>query len=389
MSEKKEKRKSQYFDLTLLFMVLFIVAFGLVMVYSTSSYSASLQFEGNSLYFLRKQIISVVVGLFAMVVMTFFPLKLLQKLYGAAYLFSAATVLLILTKLGYTANGATRWLRIFGFSIQVAEICKFCGIIFVAALLAKMGPNTRKGWKGFFFPMIPIWFVCLLLYGITDNLSSAIIVCLIGVFMILVSEKKNIWPIIFLSLVGVVCVFTVLLVVKGWLPASASFRLERVLAWLDPEAYADGKGMQILQSLYGIGSGGIWGKGLGKSMQKLGFLPEAQNDMIFSIICEELGLVGGLSVIVMFTVLLWRIRDIAVHSRNYFGNLLVTGVFCHIAIQVILNIAVVTNTIPNTGISLPFISYGGCSVIFLLAEIGLVMNVGRSAQFTSEETNEA
>ncbi len=146
--------------------------------------------------------------------------------------------------------------------------------------------------------------------------------------------------------------------------------------------------MQILQSLYGIGSCGVWGEGLGKSMQKLGFLPEAQNDMIFSIICEELGLVGGLSVIMMFILLLWRIRDITAHSKDYFGNMLVSGIFIHIAIQVILNICVVTNTIPNTGISLPFISYGGSSVIFLMAEIGIVMNVGSHVRFVEEEADE-
>ena len=159
------------------------------------------------------------------------------------------------------------------------------------------------------------------------------------------------------------------------------FRGERVLAWINPEAYADGKGFQPIQSLYGIGSGGIWGKGLGKSIQKLGFLPEAHNDMIFSIICEELGLFGGLAIIIMFILMLWRIRDISSHITNTYENLLLCGVFTHIAMQVILNIAVVTNTIPNTGISLPFISYGGSSVIFLLAEIGIVMRVGRNCVF--------
>lgn len=155
------------------------------------------------------------------------------------------------------------------------------------------------------------------------------------------------------------------------------FRSERILAWIDPEKYAQGKGFQTLQALYAIGSGGIWGKGLGQSMQKLEFLPEAQNDMIFSIICEELGLFGAIAVILMFTMLLWRMMVIANNAPDLFGALLVVGVMGHIAIQAILNIAVVTNTVPNTGISLPFISYGGSSVIFLLIEIGLVLNVAR------------
>ena len=151
----------------------------------------------------------------------------------------------------------------------------------------------------------------------------------------------------------------------------------RILAWLNPEDYASGTGFQTLQALYAIGSGGIFGKGLGQSMQKLGFLPEAQNDMIFSIICEELGLFGGIAVILLFVLLIWRFMVIANNSSDLFGALLVVGVMGHIAIQVILNIAVVTNTIPNTGISLPFISYGGSSVMFLMVEIGLVLSVAK------------
>ena len=159
--------------------------------------------------------------------------------------------------------------------------------------------------------------------------------------------------------------------------AELDFRSNRILAWLNPEDYATGTGFQTLQSLYAIGSGGIFGKGLGQSIQKLGFLPEAQNDMIFSIICEELGLFGGIAVILLFVILCWRFMVIANNAPDLFGALLVVGVMGHIAIQVILNIAVVTNTIPNTGISLPFISYGGSSVMFLLIEIGMVLSVAR------------
>ena len=159
-----------------------------------------------------------------------------------------------------------------------------------------------------------------------------------------------------------------------------SFRFKRILAWLEPEKYPSDVGYQTLQSLYAIGSGGIWGKGLGQSMQKLDFIPEAQNDMIFSIICEELGLFGAFAIMLMFVMLLWRMMIIANNANDLYGSLLVIGVMGHIAIQVILNIGVVTNTIPNTGISLPFISYGGSSVLFLLAEIGLVISVASRIQ---------
>ena len=159
-----------------------------------------------------------------------------------------------------------------------------------------------------------------------------------------------------------------------------NYRGERILAWLNPEAFISDTGYQTLQALYAIGSGGIWGKGLGQSMQKLGFIPEAQNDMIFSIICEELGLFGAVAIIMMFLMLIWRLMVIANNAPDLFGALLVVGVMGHMAIQVILNIAVVTNTIPNTGISLPFISYGGTAVLFQLAEIGLVLNVAKRIQ---------
>lgn len=185
---------------------------------------------------------------------------------------------------------------------------------------------------------------------------------------------------ILLGIVGVaVAALAVFVIVKlnESQSASVGVRGGRILAWLDPEAYASGKGFQTLQALYAIGSGGILGKGLGQSKQKLGFMPEAQNDMIFSIICEELGLFGAVSILIMFLLLIWRFMVIANNASDLFGALLVVGVMGHIAIQVILNVAVVTNTIPNTGISLPFISYGGSSVMFLLAEIGLVLSVGR------------
>lgn len=155
------------------------------------------------------------------------------------------------------------------------------------------------------------------------------------------------------------------------------FRMNRFKVWLEPEKYSREGGFQVLQALYAIGSGGIFGKGLGQSVQKLGFVPEAQNDMIFTIICEELGLFGAVSVILMFLFMIWRFMVIANNSTDLFGSLIVVGVLAHISIQVILNIAVVTNTIPNTGITLPFISYGGTSILFLMIEMGLVLSVSR------------
>ncbi len=242
-----------------------------------------------------------------------------------------------------------------------------------------MGRSVRTG-KGFLAVLAVPLPICALVWQVTENLSSAIIIFGIAALMLFVSTPDY-KRFVALGLAGIAGGFgAVKLIVKLSESADASklgVRGTRILAWLDPEAYASGKGFQTLQALYAIGSGGILGKGLGQSMQKLGFLPEAQNDMIFSIICEELGLFGAISVIIMFILLIWRFMVIANNAPDLFGALLVVGVLGHIAIQVILNVAVVTNSMPNTGISLPFISYGGSAVLFLLIEIGIVLSVGR------------
>ena len=199
-----------------------------------------------------------------------------------------------------------------------------------------------------------------------SNLSTAIIILGIAAALVFVASPKYAQ---FLGMGAAAAGF------MGIFLALESYRLERLAIWRNPEKYE--KGYQTLQGLYAIGSGGLFGRGLGKSVQKLGFLPEAQNDMIFSIICEELGLTGAFFLIVIFGLLMWRLMVIALHCRELQGTLLCVGIMSHMAIQVILNIAVVTNTIPNTGITLPFISYGGTSVVFLLGEMGLALSVSR------------
>ncbi len=380
-NQRRSKPAGQdiFFDYTLLFVVLFLLAFGLVMLYSASSYDASLHYEGDSAYFLKRQAISTVMGLVAMILVANIPYHFWERFAAIGVIISIVLIFLVMTPLGYEANGARRWIRILGFSIQPAEVAKLAIILFLASLICKMGRKTRS-WKGFFTVLMVPAIIAVLVWQITENMSSAIIIFGIAVLMLYVSSPDY-KRFILLGVVGVaVCVLAVFLIVKLSESQSASavgVRGGRILAWLDPEAYASGKGFQTLQALYAIGSGGILGKGLGQSKQKLGFMPEAQNDMIFSIICEELGLFGAISILLMFLLLIWRFMVIANNATDLFGALLVVGVMGHIAIQVILNVAVVTNTIPNTGISLPFISYGGSSVMFLLAEIGLVLSVGR------------
>lgn len=378
-SKRRRKEQSEYFfDYSLLFIVLFLLGFGLVMIYSASSYEAFQEFK-DAAFYLKKQLVAIVIGLVMMILVANIPYHFWERFYLLGYVVSMALVPLVLTPLGIESHGARRWIQIpvIGLNLQPAEVAKLGMILFLAVMVCKMGKGVRT-MRGFIFMVLLPMPVVLEVYLITRNLSSAIIILGISVLMVFVASpdyKK--FVIMGLAGVAAVALLVFAIVSSG---GEGGFRSERIVAWLDPESQAQGKGFQTLQALYAIGSGGIWGKGLGKSMQKLSFLPEAQNDMIFSIICEELGLFGAIAIILMFIMLLWRMMVIANNATDLFGAMLVVGVMGHIAIQAILNIAVVTNTIPNTGISLPFISYGGSSVMFLLIEIGLVLSVAKRIQ---------
>ena len=227
-------------------------------------------------------------------------------------------------------------------------------------------------------------FLALLAYVCTDNLSTAIIIFCITVGMIFVAHPKTR---IFLILAAVAIAFLAILVfvIGQSVKETDDFRLNRIIAWLHPENATGTAAYQTIQALYAIGSGGFLGRGLGNSIQKLGSVPEAQNDMIFSIICEELGIVGGVILLLLFGYLLYRLCFIAQNAQDLFGSLIVSGIFIHIALQVILNIAVVVNLMPNTGVTLPFISYGGTSIMFLMAEMGLALSVSRQIKLKTPE----
>ncbi|MDY5000076.1 MAG: putative peptidoglycan glycosyltransferase FtsW [Lachnospiraceae bacterium] len=378
---RNDKHKP-YVDYTLIYILLLLLGFGLIMVYSTSSYTASItQATGNDpYYFLRKQANATIIGLILMVIVSFIPHRVYTRFANLAMYVSIVLIFLILTPLGYEANGAKRWIRIGGISLQPAEVAKVAVILYMTVTIVKnkdMFDDIKSIIKNTILPIIS----CLLVFLLTRNLSSAIIIAAICIIMMYVVDKNNKRYLI--GAVALGCIAVIAIIVALSIPDSpdVGFRMSRIKAWRNPEAYSDTIGYQTLQSLYAIGSGGFFGKGLGQSSQKLGFIPEAQNDMIFSIICEELGLFGGVCVIAMFIVLLYRMWIIANSAPDMYGMLLVTGVMAHIAVQVVLNIAVVTNVIPNTGISLPFISYGGSSVMFLLAEMGMVIGVARSIDF--------
>ncbi len=371
---KRKKNEEHFFDYTLLFIVLFLLGFGLVMLYSTSSYEASLNLNDGG-YYLKRQAGATALGLVAMVVVALIPYRFWERFAMFGYVATIIAIFLVKSPLGYSSGGATRWFKVFGLSVQPAEIAKIAIILFLASFICKMGKaiNTVKGFGIILAIPLPI---SGLIYVLTNNLSSAIIVFGIVAVMLFVATNDY-KKFVLLFLAGAAMVAVIIFLVVSQENDGMGFRGERILAWLNPEAHASGKGFQTLQALYAIGSGGIFGKGLGQSMQKLGFIPEAQNDMIFSIICEELGLFGAISIILLFMILVWRCVVIANNASDMFGALLVVGVMGHLSIQVILNIAVVTNTIPNTGITLPFISYGGSSILFLLSEIGLVLSVSK------------
>ena len=375
-SRRGRSNSENFMDYCLLFIVLFLLAFGLLMVYSTSSYDANLD-VGDSAYYLKKQIFATIVGLVAMIFVANIPYHFWERFAVIGYLVSVVLILLIIP-FGHEANGAKRWLYIGPISLQPAEVAKLCMILFLSSMICTMGKQIRYR-KGFWMVILVPMPIALMIWKITQNMSSAIIVVGIAVLMLFVAcpDYKRFILLGLATAAGAALIVFVIVQMGASQTDSLDFRGARILAWLDPEAYANGKGFQTIQALYAIGSGGVMGKGLGASMQKLGFLPEAQNDMIFSIICEELGLFGGYAVMIMFILLIWRLMVISNNAPDLFGALLAVGVMGHIAIQVILNIAVVTNTIPNTGISLPFISYGGSSVMFLLIEIGLVLSVAR------------
>lgn len=265
--------------------------------------------------------------------------------------------------MGSSINGSRRWLTLGPLSFQPSEFAKVAVILFLT-WMAEKTKQKLSSWK--FMVMVFVGVLPIVALVGSNNLSTAVIILGIAVILIFVTNPR------YLPFVGVAGAGTVLVAVFLSLE---SYRLERLAIWRNPEAYE--KGFQTIQGLYAIGSGGIFGKGIGSSLQKLGFVPEAQNDMIFSIICEETGLVGACLVILAFGLLIWRLMVTAVHAQDLAGTLIASGIMGHIAIQVILNIAVVTNTIPNTGITLPFISYGGTSVAFLLAEMGLALSVTR------------
>ena len=367
MAKRKKKRRAknqvQYFDYGLLIIVIMLLAFGLVMLYSTSAYNASLRFEDPT-HYVKRQVAAMGLGFVAMAFFIKVNYRVWRIFTYPLCIFAFILCVLVIFA-GNAKYGQSRWFSIAGINVQPSEIAKIAVILLMAMI-------CQKFYRDFRGRQIIRLFIGLAIYSapiIYNNLSTAIIIMGIAFIMVFVASP-DVRTFILLALMAVVGVAAVIAFGQG-------YRSTRIEVWKHPDLYDEG--YQTLQGLYAIGSGGLFGKGLGESFQK-GFVPEAQNDMIFSIICEELGIFGAICVIVIYILLLWRLMIIAINARERYGSFLCIGIMAHIALQVILNIGVVTNTIPNTGITLPFISYGGSALLILMSEMGLALSVSKGIE---------
>ncbi|MBO4390433.1 MAG: FtsW/RodA/SpoVE family cell cycle protein [Lachnospiraceae bacterium] len=443
--KEQEKWKKSYFDFTILFLVFCLCAFGLVMLYSTTSYTDVVVKKTSEYSTMLHQAIYVVAGFAVLIVVSLFDYHWMVKLSPVIYFAGIVLTLLLWTPLGIERNGEVRWLDFYFATLQPAEVVKISLITFLPLLFshlyAKRKPMARiekyrnridgitvhtwlgdkilgflenamnvkpqtydkwekfiTGWENFWstedtkHPKIRALLVLLLRIVITmvfigvptflivkGNLSSGITIFMIGMVMFYVAADHG-WAFFVCGgagILGVVGAYKFGILEKILEP----YQMDRINAWLHPFLYADDEGFQTIQSLYGIASGGLTGKGLGQSIQKLGYLPEAQNDMIFAIICEELGLFGALLVVILFSLLIWRLCVIAINAKDRVGSYLVIGIIAHVSLQVLFNIAVATSMMPNTGIGLPFISSGGTALVLLMSEIGIALNVSKQIKF--------
>lgn len=373
---QKSRKKRSFFntdgkmDIIFLSLVLIILTIGLVMLFS-ASYAFSYQNYNNSYRFISRQAIFAVIGVIVMLVVSKIDYHFYRKF---AWLF----YILIIGVLGFLlaippmleGMDVKRWLVLGPINFQPSELAKFAVILLLSSLIAANYKLMEKfGFVAFLIGLVAVPCVLIVL---EPHLSATILVFCIGIVLLICGglAKRYIVGGVGIGVVGVAAlIFT----------GAIGYASDRLQYWLNPWLDPSGKGFQTIQSLLAIGSGGIWGRGIGQSRQKHLWVPEPHNDFIFSIVCEELGLIGAMVIIILFCLLVWRGFTIAMKATDKFGSLMAIGLTFQVGLQALLNIWVVTNTIPNTGISLPFFSYGGTSLLILLAEMGIVLSVSRSA----------
>lgn len=354
-------------DKTMLLMIIILVVFGLVMVFSASAPWSS-AYYGGPYYFIIRQAAFAVVGMGAMFLLSYCDYHHIGRL--AFPILIGALVLLLsvyIPGLGVVRNNARRWINLGFTTLQPSEVVKIALVIFFAFSLSKVKDQLKQFWNGL-FRYVVILGIFAGLVAIEPHLSATLIIGMTCVILLFVAGAK---------IKHFLAMGVPVAAIGAFYIASHPYQWERVTTFLNPFAYKNDEGFQVVNSLYAIGSGGIFGLGLGQSRQKYLYLPEPQNDFIFAIVCEELGLIGALLVLVLFGCLIWKGYRTAIEAPDRFGCLLATGITSLIAIQVLMNVAVVTSSIPATGVALPFFSYGGTSLLILLSSMGILLSISR------------
>ena len=365
---KVKKEKKWRIDFLLLFSVILLVAFGVLMVYSASFYSAQLTY-GDSMFFMKKQLVGAIIGLASMIILYFIDYRFLKKLKWISLIVSLVLLLLVFVpSIGVKVYGARRWINLGFFTLQPSEIAKFGFIIFASSSLAKMQRQV-KSFKGILPTLIAGGIICCLII-LEPNMSITICVCVTMITMLFVGGARF-KHFCFLA-IPIALLVPLLIILEP-------YRLRRLVAFLDPFASASSEGFQLVQSLYAVGSGGLFGVGLFNSRQKYLFLPFAESDFIFSIIAEEFGFVGSCVLILVFGIVIARGIIIAMKAPTRFGSYLASGITTIIAVQLVVNIAVVTGSIPPTGLPLPFISAGSTSLVMFMSAIGVLLNIDKQS----------
>lgn len=385
---KVKKKKSNKFslitkgsiDYVLLIVVILLVAMGLIMVLSASS-AAALSESGDSYKYFSRQLIFTVVGGILLFILCRIDYKIYRRLKWFAYI-AIVGLLFLVGVMGLSAGGATRWISLGGINFQPSELAKGVLIVFYASLLTDLieQGKIRNLWVGCLYPLALFLPIAIAVFGIQNHMSATLVMGFVLIVQMLIAGVRF----RHFALLGAVFLAAVLFVLKifgiSLKSEIGAFRLKRFQTWLDPFSDITGEGWQIVQSLYAIGSGGVFGAGLGQSRQKYLYLPEPQNDFIFAVLAEELGYIGCLMVIILFAIFIWRGILISMKARDTFGSLIAIGITTLIGLQAILNIAVVTGTIPVTGMELPFFSYGGTAMVCNLALVGILLNISRTAK---------
>ena len=382
-----EKRKIKGFssflnnpmDFTLVITVLLLLALGLVMLLSASApKSMQESADGNSYTYFARQSFFAVAGIITMFGISRFDYRFFQKCYKFAYVASIVLLIMVLL-IGTESHGAKRWINLGFTTFQPSELVKICMIIFYAGILVKNRDDLGKFGKGLVkhvLFLVPI----ILLLALEPHISTSMVITITCCVMLIMAGCKF-WQFLLSGVVaggigGIAA--TILYFTNDWFQTKFQYIVTRFITFLDPWQEATGDGWQVIQSLYAIGSGGLFGVGLGESKQKYLYLPEPHNDFIFSVIAEELGFVGCIVVFILFAIFIWRGILIAMKAPDMFGSLVAIGITTLVGIQVIINVAVVTSSMPATGMQLPFFSYGGTALFILLCEVGVLLSISRA-----------